>query len=396
MKITVDSKSFVDAVAWVTKSYDQKNDRAYVALSVNDEGKGILAHSNDNSYMKSEFNVISADFNDDDVNEATFAVDGSYLKNLATAIGNADGEVVISKKLKTERTSLDVKTSLGKFTVPMLDNKVSADPEIVEIGEVDDNEFFDSLTRIAKLCDSDNSGASNFLGSVEFGFSEDSIKMFATDRFAMGEIKLDFSRSDDEDDFIETLLEKNILLPAASASLIPATKGVNTSITLIAEDGGDGTQRFGYLFPNGRVALFSLTNSPAFTHFEKMKQKTIKDIDYEIVVPTSALKSAIKTISSLAPSEESVYLTINKKGIVVTDSSKSNSLKVESSGLVYDSDEDYRARFLRLIINESFSPISTSVVKLKWGSASKAFVFEPITEDGKSVENVFVMAVVGN
>jgi len=397
MKITINSKSFVEAVSWVTKSYDTKNDRSYIALSIDSEGEGVLSHANANSYMKSNYSVVSVDFDGDDQDNAVFSVDGAYLKNLANAIGSSGGDFVISKKLKAERTSLDVKTNLGKFTIPLLDQTVASEPEFVEIGEVDDNEFFDSLTRIAKLCDSDNSGSSSFIGSVDFGFDteEKTVKMFATDRYALGEISLDFSPSEEEDDTVDEIVSKHILLPSNSANIVSSTKGINTSITLIAEDSGDGTLRFGYSFPDGRIALFSLVNAATFPHTKAMKDKALKEVEHEVTLETSDLKNAIRTISSLSPSEDDIYFTISSKGLVVTDSTKSNSLKVDHDEIDYDNDEDYRARFVRSVINEAFSPISTNKMKLKWGSDSMAFVLEPITEDGESVNNVFVMAVIG-
>lgn len=398
MKITINSKSFVDAVSWVTKSYDMKNDRAYVTLSIDAEGEGILSHANTNSYMKSNFSVVSVDFDGDDKDSASFAVDGAYLKNLSNAIGSSSGEVVISKKLKSEKTSLNVKTDLGRFTIPLLDYAVSEEPTFVEIGEVDDNDFFDSLTRIAKLCDSDNSGSSSFIGSVDFGFNveDKTVNMFATDRYALGEISLDFSPSDNQDDdTVEDIVSKHVLLPSSSATIIPATKGVNTSITLIAEDSGDGTLRFGYSFPDSRIALFSLVNAATFPHTQAMKDKALKEVEHEITVETSDLKNAIRTISSLSPSEDDIYFTIDGDGLTVTDSAMSNSLQVDSKDVDYENEDEYRARFVRSVINEAFSPVSTSKMKLKWGSNSMAFVFEPLTEDGQSVENVFVMAVLG-
>lgn len=396
MKIKIDSKSFVNAVMWVTKSYDSKDEKAYVSLFVNADGEGTLSHANNNSYMKSDFSVVAVDFDGDDVDKASFALEGNYLKSLAGAIGSSGAEFTLSKKLKAERTSLEVKTSSGKFTIPLLDYKVSEAPEYVVLGEVDDNEFFDSLTRVAKLCDSDNSGSSSFVGSVDFTFDTDdeTLKIFATDRYALGEITLPFS-ADSESDEVSSIIENHLLLPAASASLIPPTKGLNSSVSLIAESSGDGALRLGYAFPDSRVALFSLVNAAAFTHVDKMKDQAIGQIQHSIVVSTADLKNTIRTISSLSPMEDDVYFRITEDGLVITDSSKSNSLEVDYSEFDYQRQDEYPARFVRAVINEAFSPISTNNVKLKWGDNSTTFVLEPITEDGKSVDNVFVMAVLG-
>lgn len=399
MKLTINTKSFTDAVSWVTKSYDSKNDKAYITLSINEDAQGSLSHMNPTSYMKSDFSVISVDFDDDEDTDVQLAVDGKYLDRLAKSL-NGTKEITITNKINSKKTSLDVKSSLGKFTIPLVDTKISSAPEIVEIGEVDDNEFFDSLLRIAKLCDPANSGASLFLGSVDLGFDKDNdkVKMFATDRFAMGEITLDFSPVDDDNETMQALTDKHILLPYNSAILVPPTKGINTSITLIGEESSQGNSalKFGYSFPDGRIALFSLVNFQTFSQVEQMKKKALDTVEHSIIVETSALTNAIKVVSNLAWDEENIYLNISKKnGLIVSDVNNTNSLKVEHSHIDYDSKDDYRAKFLRLTINEAFSPVSTSKVALKWGPKSNAFIFEPITDDDEALDNIFVMAVLG-
>lgn len=396
MKAVIDTKSFVDAVSWVTKSYDAKNDRAYVALFIDENGDAYLSHSNLNSYMKSEFTVVSVDFSEDEDTDTQFAVDGKYIQRLANAISSS-GQITISKKLSSDRTSLDVKTPSGKFTIPLLDSKIPASPKTVSIGEVDDNEFFDSLLRISKLCDPANTGSNSFIGSVDLGFDidEDTVKLFATDRYAMGEITLGFTPENVDDEDVKEFVDDHILLPHSSAILVPPTKGINTSITLIGENDSNGGLRFGYSFPDGRVALFSLMNAAKFPHTEAMKNKTKKSVEHSITVPTSELTNAIRVVSSLAWDEDDIYLIINKDGLTVSDSNGTNKLSVAHSEIDYDLDTDYRARFVRPIINEAFSPVSTPYVSLKWGESSSAFVLTPITEDGKEVDTIFVMAVIG-
>lgn len=396
MKLRVDTKSFVDAVAWVTKNYDAKDDRSYVALSIDEDGVGYLSHTNPTSYMKSNYNVLEVDFDGDDVKEAQFAVEGKFLKTLAKAVGQGTGDVVISKKLKTAKTALEVKTSSGKFTLPLLDSVIGKAPKVVEIGEVDDNEFFDMLLRISKLCDTNTSGSSMFTGAVDFGFNKEdgSVKLFATDRFALGEVVLDFSANEDNDDETASYFVNNhALLPYNNAVLVPPSKGVSTAVSVVAESSKNGAKRLGYSFPDGRIALFSLLDASPFPSVSDMKKKALAAVDSSITLPKSALINAINVVSSLTWDEDHIYLNISKDGLIVSDSNDSNSLSVEHSDLDYSSSETYRAKFLRATINESFSPIVTNDVKLKWGENSNAFVFEPVTEDGESVENVFVMSV---
>lgn len=398
MELKIDIKSFVNAVTWVTKNYDGKDDRAYVALSINENGIGAVSHTNSTSYMKSDYDVLDVNFDGDEETEAHFAIDGNFLRKFSKAIGNNSGELILSKKLNAKRTSLEAKTNSGKFTLPLHDAKVVKAPKISEIGEVDDNEFFDMLIRVSKLCDTNTSGASMFTGAVDFGFDtkDSKVKLFATDRFALSEVVLEFTpaTNDDDDEYdIEDLLSKNVLLPYDKAGLVTSTKGVSTSVSIIAENGVNGILRLGYSFPDGRVALFSLLDAATFPSVDSMKKKALDSVEYDITVAKSELMSAISVVSSLAWDEEHIYLTISKDGLVVSDSNDTNSLKVEHSNLNYSEKNAYRAKFLRATINESFSPVTTSDIALKWGSDSAAFVFEPITEDGNKVENVFVMSV---
>lgn len=397
MKLRIDTKSFVDAVAWTTKNYDAKDDRAYVALSIDENGSGYLSHTNPTSYMKSNYTVLEVDFDGDEVKEAQFAVDGKFLKTLAKAVSQSNGDVVISKNLKSAKTALEVKTSSGKFTLPLLDSVVGKAPKVIEIGEVDDNEFFDMLIRISKLCDTNTAGSSMFTGAVDFGFDvkNDKVKLFATDRFALGEVVLEFSANEEnaDDEVVSELISNHALLPYSNAVLVPPSKGVSTSVSIIAESAKNGAKRLGYAFPDGRIALFSLLDATPFPSVEPMKKKALDTVEYSITVSKSSLINAINVVSSLTWGEDHIYLNISDKGLTITDTNKSNSLAVEHSDLDYSDSETYQAKFLRATINESFSPVSTNNVRLKWGSESNAFVFEPVTEDGETVENVFVMSV---
>lgn len=387
MKLTIDAKSFVDAVGWATKSYDAKNDRAYVLLSVDADGKGFLSHAGLGSYMKCDFTVVSVDFSNDKSDSAQFALEGKYLQRLAAAI-STKGEIRLTKDLNSSKTSLEMKTSTGRFTIPMTNSRIAADPEVSSIGTVDDNEFFDSLRRIGKLCDPANVGQTNFIGSVDIGFDFDKglVKLFATDRYAMAEMVMDFSG----DEGVEM---GHLLIPHASAMLVPPTKGLNMSINLITDQDG----RFGYSFPDGRVALFTLTAADVFKNVEVMKTKQRELVEHSITVPTGELTDAIRAVSSLDWDSNDIFLTIDSEnGLIVSDRNNTNKLSVSNIDLNYDGDEAHRDSFVRAVINEAFSPISTPYVKLKWSSQGGVFLFVPVTDDGDEVETVFVMAVVSN
>jgi hypothetical protein len=386
MKLTVDAHNFVEAISWVTKSYDTKDDKAYVALVVNSEGEGLLSHSNPTSYMKGRLPVISVDFDGDDADSAELALEGKFLQRLSSALGAAKGTIQLTKKLNDPKAPLDVKSPSGRFTIPMVTAKISEAPTVSKLGEVDDNEYFDSLQRLAKLCDPVNAGYLPVLGTVDLNLSADnsSLTMMATDRYALGEIVVDFTPEDGAEGLLEEI--ENLLLPQESAMLVSPSKGLSTSITLIHEAKG---KKFGYSFADGRVALFSLSNTNPIV-YHSMKAAAAANTSNSLTVSTSELKKAIGIVSSLAWEEDSIWLDITENGLTVSDSNKTNTLAVDSENRIVS--EDYRVKFVRPVINEAFSPVSTAEMNLKWSDHKSAFVFESLLDDGSVVDNVFVLA----
>lgn len=387
MKLTVDTKKFVEAISWVTKSYDSKDDKAYVALIVNEDGDAYLSHANQTSYMKSPLSLSSVDFSGDSVSEVKLALEGKFLQRLAAALGSS-GSIELRKKLDKPKAPLDVKSPQGKFTIPLVDAKISTAPTMTNLGEVDDNEYFDSIQRLAKLCDPVNAGYLPVIGTVDIKLdsAEKNLKMMATDRYALGEIIIDFSPEAAAEELLEEIA--NLLLPHDNAMLVAPTKGLSTSITLVHEEEG---KKFGYSFADGRIALFSLSNATPLAYGD-LKKNAAEKTTNSMKVSTTELKKAIGIVSSLAWEEDSVWLDISKaKGLVVSDSHKTNTLAVESENRVID--QDYRVKFIRPVINEAFSPVSTAEMNLKWADESNAFIFEPVLDDGNPVDSVFVLAL---
>lgn len=389
MKLTVDAQNFVEAISWVTKSYDSKDDKAYVALIVNENGEGYLSHANQTSYMRSRsLMILDVDFEGDSENKAELALEGKFLQRLSGALGAAKGPIVLTKKLDDSRAPLDMKSPSGKFTLPLVDAKPSSAPTMTSLGEVDDNEYFDSLQRLAKLCDAVNAGYLPVVGTVDIKLSAEdkNATMMATDRYALGEIVVDFTPEAGAEELLEEV--GNFLLPQDSAMLVAPSKGLSTSITLVHEKEG---QKYGYSFADGRVALFSLSNTTPLA-YENLKNSASANIPNSLKVSTSDLKKAIGIVSSLAYEEDSIWLDISTDGtLVVSDSHRTNTFSVEVSE--HSVDADYRVKFIRPVINEAFSPISTGEMKFRWSNSKNAFVLVPVLDDGTDVENVFVLAL---
>lgn len=388
MKTVVDTKSFIDAVTWITKSVDNKDEKAYVALHIDENGTGFLSNTNGSSHMKSPIEILSVDFEGDDATSATLALEARYIQRLASSLGGHLVPLEITKVLDDPKTSLTIKRASEKFTVPILDVRVGRTPEYISLGEVSDVEFFDTLKRLAKLTDAVNAGIVPVIGTVDVKLDKEtsSITLMATDRYALGEVVVDFTPLDSGDEFYES--EKHLLLPHDRAVLISPSKGEIENISLIYEK---KSEKFGYEFPDGRVALFSLSTAEPLV-YEGIKKGALNTTS-SVLLNVQDVKNAIGVISNLAYDESVIYFSINKNGLTITDSKKSNTLKVnieEHDGL---EDDDFTVQFTRSVINEIFSPIATNRFNLKWSDNAKPFILQPVFDDDTVADNVFALAI---
>lgn len=406
MKLTLDSKAFVEAIAWVTKNYDAKDTKAYVSLVVGEEGKAIISHESRSSYIQGELALINTDFSGDSVKEAKLALDGQFLQRLAGALNGSSGEIVLSKKLEATKTvddmddlededsheaivgkssPLQVKTNSGVFTVPVFHAEPSVQPKLVEFGEVLEVELFDSLQRVAKLSDVANASVLPALGCVDIRLSveDENLSMMTTDRFAMSEITLDFSPAENGE------IEKHdidILLPYDSAITVPASKNTGDSVKIVY---APKTKKFGYSFTDGRIALFSLEAAEPL-EYKPLIEHANETVEHSVIVSTSELKKAVTNVSNLAWEETLIWLNISEDGnIVITDQHQTNNQKVSGESPVIEG--DFRVSFNRAILNKAFSPVSTSRVQLNWLNESKQFCFNLVLDDDTIADNVFIL-----
>jgi hypothetical protein len=391
MKLVLDSKSFIEAISWASKNYDSKDTTAYIAMKVTKNGTGYLFHSNAMSYLKSPFTVnsIAFDSGEDSDSGLTLALAGDYLQALATALKSNPGVITISKDLTNKNSPLDVKTSNGKFKVPILDVRIATEPSIIELGEVDDREYFDSLQRLSKLCDPANAGFMPALGSVDIKLDNEnkSVTMMATDRYALGEISLDLHPHSALQEYIENRDGVHLLLPFETATLISPSKGLTSSTTLVHEPKGD---KFGYLFSDSRVAVFSLKDAEPIAYL-RLKENATSDLSREMTLSTDDFKKALQTVSSLAWEENEIYLSLSEDGLVVHDVHRNNEIAVDAEDV--NVDETRSSPFIRSVIMEAFAPISTSKVILSWGDESRTYVLTPLLDDGTKLESTFVFFI---
>lgn len=385
MQLVVDTKSFVEAVAWVAKTLDTKDDKSYIALVVNANGEGYLSHTNGLSYIKSPLQVDKIEL-DDDETEVRLALGAQYTKRLAATLRDHATALAFSKDLNNPRTSLTVKRPQENYTIPLVEARIGTEPKYEVIGAVSDGEYFDTLNRLAKLTDPSNAGVLPVIGTVDvkLDLEAKTITVMATDRYALGEIIIPFSPTADADFYTEN---KNLLIPEERASMITPSKGTVDSIDLIFES---KAQKFGYTFPDGRIALFALSTAEPLAY--EVIKKSASQTDGKALISLTELRNAISSISSLVYDETNIQLTISEKGLIVSDIHETNTLRVtiaESTEI----DEPIVVRFSRSILNEALGPIAANRFNLKWKDAASAFVLEPVFDDDSVADNVFLLAI---
>lgn len=383
MKITVDSKSLAEAITWVTKNYDTKSSTANVVLRLSKKNEGSLAYSNNISFMKNTFQVIDVEATKEEYGKDGLAValDGRFLQRLAGVLSGLTKAATITYD-PLKNSSFELKTSQGQFTVPTLDVAIAREPKMLPLGEVDDREFFDALQRMAKVCDSNN-GALPALNAVDMHLDVENkrVVMMGTDRYALGESMVDFDPSKGASEYTEE--NGHVLLPMEDAGLIAPSKGLASATTLVYTDRGN---KFGYIFGDGRIALFALKDAEPM-RYAPLKQNATSNVVNSVVVNLTELKKAITTISNLAWDETEILLIMDANGVVVSDEKKANQITLES-GEDFTVEGEHTVRFVRVVLNKAFSPIATTKVKIAWKDDSAAFTLTPVLDDGEVSDKV--------
>ena len=382
MKITVNTKSFIDAIGWTVKSMDSKDQDAFIVLETDENSEGSLSHTNSFSYMKAPFEVVTAE----DASDNKLALSGQFLSKLVPALNNSGDTVNLELTEKSGTRTLNLKGKTGRFSIPIHGSRIPKKPETEKLGEVSDTEYFDYILRLTKLCAADTEGLMPALGAVDVKLSkeDESLVMMASDRYALGEITLDFEPANDfEDDD-----ERHYLIPHGNSGLISPTRGSSDSIELVFDK---NSEKFGYRLVDGREALFVLKDADPMT-YKNIKSSMSDMVEHSIVTDRKELTKAISIMASLSWDEDDTFITIDpNEGLVVHDSHKTNKMNVSSEDV--SADQEYSLQFVREIIEEAFAPINTAKVKIEWGSSdSTPVVLTPILDSGDDDESVFVSA----
>lgn len=385
MKLVLDTKSFVDAVSWVGKALDSKDDKAYIALVVDADGKGFISHTSGTSFIKSEIKVNSIELENDEEG-VNLALAAQFVKRFAATLRDPSTPLTFSKDLNDERTSLTVTRPQENYTIPLVAARIGSQPKYEVLGTIADGEYFDAVTKLAKLTDPVNAGMYPSIGAVDIKLNHEdkNVTIMATDRYALGEIILPFTPNESAEFYKEN---KNILIVESSASLITPSKGQVDEVELIYDEKGN---KFGYNFSDGRLVLLSPSTADPipYTAIKKKSENTVGSA----LLSIGEFRNALSSVSNLAYDETSIIITIGTKGITVSDTKGTNSLRVNTEE-VEGLDKPLTVRFTRSILNEALSPISTNRVKFLWKDARDPFIFVPVYDDDSTADNVFLLGI---
>lgn len=381
MKITVETKSFVEAIGWATKSMNTKDQKPFVVLERTENGDGALYHMNQLSYMRAPFAVST--LHDDDVR--SIPVNGQFLSNMIQALKHVGNEITLELRTQGHQKTVIVTTDRGKFQIPVHNARLPATPEVTTLGSVSDNEYFDFMQRLTKLCDANNEGYYPAVGAIDVSLNTDEhvLTMMATDHYALGEATIDFTPNTAAS---PELYAQHFLIPRDNSSLITATKGSTESIDIVYDH---DTHKFGYRFTDGREALFVLKDANPMS-YQKIKTSSQELMHYEVTVSKEELQKCISIVSSLAGTEGGVLWTIDNSQFTVHDYHGENEIEVTMNNAEFDG--EHHLKFMYEIVVEAMAPISTKDVKIKWGDRSAPIILVPVLNNGEESDRVFVFA----
>lgn len=381
MKITTDSQQLIDSINWASKTAGANDDA--VVLEVTDEGEASLSHLGADSYMRAPLPLSVAA----DGDALRVPLDGTHLNRVTAGLKLIPGDVelnVTGKGTSRTLTITSLQNKASRFRVPTYSSSHAAAPTFSKLGEISDAEFFESLKGIHNAAAHEEEANTAALRSIDLAFSENKLVMMATNRWALAEITLDFTK---DEDFDSEQLPEHFLLPRDLAASIAATKDATAQVEIIYDA---TTQKFGYRFSDGRIALFGLNDGNPIP-YGRTKTDAAKGVDREATVDLSDLKAKIRTISSFPESDGTVHWSLTPDLFEIHDKSHENSMQIDAN-IDLAGDDSAKLVFIQAVLEVAIGVIRTQRVKLKWSANQSHILVVPVLDDGSDSASVFAFA----
>lgn len=381
MSFKVSSDIFSSATSWVTQGSVGKDFFPVIIEFLSNKQAKIFTFDSD-QYSKADI-IISTN---DDIDGKRIVMDGQFVKNLSKVIKGYGEDIEFTE----EKGRLLAKTSGGNtFHIPILTINVAEDPKKVVLGDVPEAEFFEIITKIAKI--SDQSSGKPIANSVGFIFDTDSddnsVIGIATDMFAFSEVLIPFTPAKNAES--KKNLGKSFSLPAQKALAVsPNSKSTGSLVSIITDEQG----RFGYEFADGRVCLFSTRSHEVSRGPSEQMRKVSKNSNQKADVVKKDFEKAISDISMLVPDEITIKLVIKDGEMKISDIGDLNSTIVSAN--MTDVDQDVSITFNRSVLKKALIPVTTGSMSLKWNKDNpKHMNIVCIDGEGKDVEEIFIICI---
>lgn len=318
----IDGKELARAIEWVGHKVDKRTNNEYISMVITDKGEVSLSRYMSMFYFKTPLHATNVD------TEATKVhMNATVLLNSVRAIkAHHDIDIIISEnnvRLVTKTMNITVPTSSGVHRTPK---------ETTVIGGVSAPEYFTTLNKISVLCETGLPDTNQQLESVNIIFNNDTMTMYATNRYVLGKASLNYQP--------KQTARTITLLPHEYASMIKATQAGTGEVELVTET---SSGKFGYRFDDGREALFSTYDSEEGEELilVKMSDTATAFKDNTTVLPLSEMKEKIGIIDSLSYDTMHVVVEADSDQLVLSNDQKTGVFVTETTSITgYDNGKE--------------------------------------------------------
>lgn len=350
MKFQVKGVELNSILSTVIKGFNNKEDNSYIAFKLDEENQTLIITSRSRAtFFQGSLKAHSIEINEDEPN--VYHLDGVKLKQLVSILPSAPVDVAF--EINDATRSFTIKTMVSKYKLPVLsETPLAPAPEVIEYSTVDANDFMKVAKDLIKIVSTDASTQEHQISCMHFNITEDTMKMSATDAYALGSIKIDSSKNDLEE-------TKDVLIRHTEVSTLLETFAEGETLTIVGSD-----DMFGYVDENGTLSLVGIIN---MAPLDTRQIEAITAKDNTVTLDKNELKSAIETVAKLSPHDETVDIELDSERDEVRVSNRygdyidiaTKDRKLESPGT---------ASFATGVLLKSINPAHNGPLRLEFGN----------------------------
>lgn len=378
MKFKINSDNFAESLGWVTQGLGSHDDYP-VVLNLTSSSSAILSFFDGDTYFRDEveISVSSGDFK-----EESYSLSADFIKRLSKVVKDYAGDIEFNKV----KDGLNGKSESGStFKIPTHDMSLLDNPEPIVIGDVNESDYFDVITRLSRIPDSN--GSTPMSSCIGYFIDGDQLVMLATDKYAFSQYKMEFTPGTSSAS--AKVKDRTYYLPASRANVSSSSKSSGGPMSLIT----DSKNKFGYSFPDGRICLFSTKGNDVNSAVTEAMQNKVSGSDQSARFSKRDLEKAIANISTLADSRDNmVRLIIDNESLFVSDIMENNQTFVTTSD--NNVTGEVALTFDKNVLRKALLPVMDADVDISWtGEGTGVVQIKSIDTDGQSSDDIFIVCV---